>query len=66
MKDWGPADFQKRASGALREFIDGSRKWLDVQHASGAKAVEQVWSETVAGRVAPSVGHVVSLDEIAA
>ena len=62
MKDWGPEDFQKRAAGALCAFVDGSRSWLDVTHSIGAEAAQRVWTDVVAGRVSPNVGHVVSLE----
>jgi len=61
MKDWGPQGFQDRATAALRAFVDGSHRWLGVTHSYGPESVERVWSETVAGRVPPNVGHVVSL-----
>jgi len=62
-KDWGPKDFQDRAAAALAGFIEGSRGWLEVVHSSGPDAVQQVWDDTVAGRVPPRIGHVVTLGD---
>jgi hypothetical protein len=61
VQDWGPRGYQERVAAALRQFVDWSREWLRVQHSNGAAAAAATWSEVHAGRVAPDVGHIVSL-----
>ena len=61
MQDWGPRGYQERVASAVKQFVDWSRRWLSVQHSSGAAAAAATWSEVHAGRVAPDVGHIVSL-----
>jgi hypothetical protein len=61
VQDWGPRGYQERVASAVKQFVDWSRGWLRVQHSSGAAAAAATWSEVHAGRVAPDVGHIVSL-----
>jgi hypothetical protein len=61
VQDWGPRGYQERITAALQQFVDWSRGWLQVQHSRGAAAAAATWREVHAGRVAPSVGHVVSM-----
>jgi hypothetical protein len=61
VKEWGLRGYQERLAAALRGFVDWSRGWLQVQHSRGADAASATWREVHAGRVAPDVGHVVSL-----
>jgi hypothetical protein len=61
VQEWGLHSYQQRIAAALNEFVDWSRGWLRVQHSRGATAAAATWREVHAGRVAPDVGHVVSL-----
>ena len=61
VQDWGPRGYQERLATAVMQFVDWSRGWLDVRHSRGAAAATATWREVHAGRVAPDVGHVVSL-----
>ena len=61
VQDWGPHGYQQRVNAGLQGFIGWSRDWLKVQHSMGAVAAAATWREVHAGRVAPDVGHVVSL-----
>lgn len=61
IQDWGPAGLQERIGGALRRFVDTTPKWLEVERGYGREAVERAYQETLAGRAAPNVGHVLSL-----
>jgi hypothetical protein len=45
-------------------FIQGSTRWLTIQHTNGADAVERLYGEIVAGRVDPRLGHIVSFSSI--
>jgi hypothetical protein len=61
VQDWGSRGYQQRVSAALHGFIASSAQWLHVQRSSGTAEAAVVWREVHAGRVAPGVGHVVSL-----
>jgi hypothetical protein len=61
VQEWGLPGYQQRIAGAVKEFVAWSRGWLQVRHSRGAKAAAATWREVHAGRVAPDVGHVVSL-----
>jgi hypothetical protein len=61
VQDWGPRGYQERVAAALKPFVDWSRGWLRVQHSNGPAAVAAAWGEVHTGRVAPDVGHIVSL-----
>jgi hypothetical protein len=64
-KDWGPGEFQKRLTTALREFIaratDPARPWVRFVVASGPDAVLRAYDEVISGRAAPTDGHVLKL-----
>jgi len=59
--EWGVDGYQNRVNEALREFVGESRNWLEVTRSSGPQAVESIWLDTLAGKVPPSVGHIVSV-----
>jgi hypothetical protein len=61
VQDWGPRGYQERVASAVKQFVGWSHGWLKVEHSSGAAAAAATWSEVHAGRVAPDVGHIVSL-----
>ncbi len=61
VQDWGPRGYQERVVKALRGFVGWSSSWLHVRHSSGAAAATATWGEVHAGRVAPDIGHMVSL-----
>ena len=61
VQDWGPRAYQDRVASALRSFVRWSHEWLEVKHSHGAAAATAAWREAHAGRVAPNLGHVVSL-----
>jgi hypothetical protein len=61
VQEWGPRGYQERVAAALRGFIASSPEWLQVRRSSGAAAAAAIWREVHAGRVAPEIGHVVSL-----
>jgi hypothetical protein len=61
---WGPAEYQRRTTEAVREFVDASRQWLRIEHRFGDPAgpdgAQSAWADTYAGRVTPDVGLVTS------
>lgn len=61
LTEWGPAEYRSRTAAALGEFVDASRDWLTIDRREGPDEAEQAWADVYAGRIAPSVGVVVSL-----
>ena len=57
----GPAGFLQLAREGLHAFVAHSRGWLEVERRSGSAALEQVWADTLAGRVSPGQGLILSL-----
>jgi hypothetical protein len=60
LEQWGREEYARRAAGALAEFVDGSRSWLQVSRRIGSDEVAAAWTEVRAGRVRPDVGIVAS------
>lgn len=61
LQEWGPQVYRARLVSALHEFVDDSTAWLEVKRSSGPEAAQAVWSQTLAGKVAPSAGMIASL-----
>lgn len=59
--DWGAGELARRIGGALGEFLDDAPRWLAVRHSAGPDAVSQIYTETLEGRTAPEIGHILSL-----
>ena len=59
--DWGPAGFQQRLAQAWTGFRDFAAGWLSVERGAGPEAVQRVYDDTLAGRVPPDRGQVLSL-----
>ena len=55
-EEWGRADYARRCSSAISEFVDGSHSWLSIEHRIGPDATEAAWADVYAGAVDPSVG----------
>lgn len=53
--------FQAGMGPALAEFIEGSSACLAVERTSGPDAAAETWAAGLSGRVAPSVGCIVSI-----
>ena len=60
-KEWGRAGYQQRTAEALHRFVDASARWLDIERVSGADALQQLWLDTLEGRVPPRAGKIASL-----
>ncbi|MEN8161107.1 MAG: DUF2855 family protein [Myxococcota bacterium] len=60
-KDWGPQGFAERLGAAWTRFCDANEAWLRVVRSEGREALERVYRETLAGRVPPSDGQILSL-----
>lgn len=62
-REWGPGGIDARFSQAWSEFLPMLQKSLMLVESHGPAAVEQVYRDTLAGRVAPNHGHMLSLAE---
>lgn len=57
----GRGPFHLALTQALSVFLADAPRWLTVTHSHGAPAMAEVYDDLVAGRVAPHVGHIVSV-----
>jgi hypothetical protein len=60
-KEWGPGGIDTRFSAAWSGFAPRLDGWLKVVEGHGPAAVKQVYQDTLAGRVPPDQGHILSL-----
>jgi hypothetical protein len=60
-QDWGREGLDQRFGQAWRRFVDVAAGWVDVHIGHGPQALRSAWSEVLAGRTPPNVGHVVQL-----
>jgi hypothetical protein len=62
-KEWGPGGIDTRFGAAWSDFAPMLDKWLKVTEGRGPAAVQQVYQDTLNGRVPPDQGHILSLAE---
>jgi Protein of unknown function (DUF2855) len=62
-KEWGPGGIDTRFSAAWSGFAPMLDRWLKVTEGRGPAAVQQVYLDTLDGRVPPEQGHILSLAE---
>jgi hypothetical protein len=60
-KEWGPGGIEARFSQAWSGLAPNLDGWLKVIEGHGPAAVKQVYVETLAGRIPPEQGHMLSL-----
>jgi hypothetical protein len=60
-KEWGPGGIDTRFSAAWSGFAPMLDRWLNITEGHGPAAVKQVYLDTLAGRVPPEQGHILSL-----
>lgn len=63
LQEWGPQKYRERLVGALNEFVDASRGWLEIERVFGADNLRAAWARTLSGEVPPSRGLIGSLAE---
>lgn len=59
-KDWGREGIDERVAIAWRDFVHMASAWLTVSRGNRT-AIESVYAETLAGKVKPKDGHILSL-----
>ncbi|MCA1453130.1 DUF2855 family protein [Bradyrhizobium sp. BRP22] len=62
-REWGPGGIEKRFSAAWSGFAPKLEQWLKVIEGRGPAAVQAAYLDTLAGRVPPELGHILSLSE---
>lgn len=62
-KEWGPGGVDARFGSAWSGFAPKLDQWLTVTEGRGPAAVQQVYLDTLNGRVPPDQGHILSLAE---
>ena len=62
-KEWGPGGVDTRFSAAWSGFASKLDGWLEVIEGRGPKAVQRVYLDTLAGRIPPDQGHMLSPTE---
>jgi hypothetical protein len=60
-REWGPGGVDTRFSAAWSTFAPKLHGWLKVIEGRGPAAVQQVYLDTLAGRIPPDQGHMLSL-----
>ena len=60
-REWGPGGIDVRFSAAWSGFAPMLDRWLKVVEGRGEGPVKQVYQDTLAGRVPPDQGHILSL-----
>jgi len=60
-REWGPGGVDAHFSVAWIEFAPTLGGWLKLTESRGADAVRQVYLDTLAGRIPPDQGHMLSL-----
>lgn len=61
LDEWGRDAYRDRTTEALRDFVEGSRSWLDIDAAAGPEETEAVWHAVRNGEVPPSTGCIASM-----
>ncbi|HET8929328.1 MAG TPA: DUF2855 family protein, partial [Acidimicrobiales bacterium] len=59
--DWGPGGVEERHADAWARFVGVVAGWVNVTVGDGPEGLRNAWEQTLAGRVAPDVGHVIAL-----
>jgi len=62
-REWGPDGFGARLGEAWGRFCADSESWLRVVRSRGRDALERVYRDTLAGRIPPRDGQILSLQE---
>lgn len=60
VKEWGAAGFAERSGGFLRSSVAESARWLKVRSLNGLGALQDLFSDICAGRLAAEDGVVVT------
>lgn len=60
-KEWGPGGIDQRFGAAWSGLVPHLDRWIKVIESRGQADVQQVYLDTLSGRVPPDQGHMLSL-----
>lgn len=61
IKDWGSDGFDAKTSQFFADTVSRSRQWLKLQKLQGLTALETIYPDVCAGRIAPDEGIIIEL-----
>ena len=61
LKEWGPAELEKRVVDCWRELALESRSWMNIEHHKRPDRAMAIYQKVADGSLAPSVGVMISL-----
>lgn len=61
MRDWGPAEYDRRLQEAWERWSSYAAGWLEVTRATGPEAVAAAWRDVLAGQAPPQSGSILTL-----
>jgi NADPH:quinone reductase-like Zn-dependent oxidoreductase len=61
IREWGPAEFDRRFGAALREFAAWTRSWLTITTATGQEQVRATYLSVLDGSADPAIGHLLTV-----
>lgn len=63
MADWGREVYEENSAKAWLAFIAQAKDWMDIKVQSGQAAVADVYDTTLAGKLNPQVGYILTLED---
>lgn len=61
IREWGPADFQKRVAKVWIPFVQAAQQWITFKHYNGEEALMKVYQAMVNGDINPKEGTIAQL-----
>ncbi|MEX1154655.1 DUF2855 family protein [Parvibaculum sp.] len=61
MEEWGKAGFDTKLGERWRAFAGKASTWVKLERGKGPEAISKVYSETLAGKIDPAAGNILSL-----
>ncbi len=61
MEDWGQKGFDAKLGESWRAFAAKASTWVKLERGKGPDTISKVYSETLAGKIDPAAGNILSL-----
>jgi hypothetical protein len=61
LKEWGPAELERRVRDCWRDLALESRTWMTVEHHDGVEKAKAIYGKVADGSLSPSIGIIISL-----
>ncbi|MFN3231061.1 MAG: DUF2855 family protein [Alphaproteobacteria bacterium] len=62
-QEWGPVGLQERMGAAWDSFVGPAQGWIKSEEARGVETVRDIYLKMLDGKVPPSQGYILSLNE---